>query len=74
MWFCHAVVRWQNPSAELNDMFSKVQIPQILHFNIDNQPEQILHAFSQMAGAQWENQMLSFGPSIAERLRARYNV
>ncbi|CAG8640503.1 13232_t:CDS:10, partial [Acaulospora colombiana] len=50
------VVRWQNPSAELNDMFTK-----------------ILQAFRQMAGAQWENQMLSFGPTIAERLRARYN-
>lgn len=24
MWFCHAVVRWQNPSAELNEMFAKV--------------------------------------------------
>ncbi|KIM30478.1 hypothetical protein M408DRAFT_328061 [Serendipita vermifera MAFF 305830] len=57
MWFCHAVVRWQNPSAELNDMFSK-----------------ILQAFRQMAGPQWENQMLSFGPTIAERLRTRYNV
>jgi hypothetical protein len=36
--------------------------------------KQILQAFRQMAGPQWENQMLSFGPTIAERLRARYNV
>lgn len=26
MWFCNAVVRWQNPSAELNEMFAKVRI------------------------------------------------
>ncbi|KAG8829917.1 hypothetical protein FRC17_005777 [Serendipita sp. 399] len=58
MWFCHAVVRWQNPSAELNEMFAN-----------------ILQVFrQQIFGAQWENQLLTYGPTIAERLRARYNV
>jgi transportin-1 len=74
MWFCNAVVRWQNPSPVLNEMFAKVYICHELvegglkHFT------QILQAFSQMAGPQWENQMLSYGPTIADRLRARYNV
>jgi len=57
MWFCNAVVRWQHPSPELNEMFAH-----------------ILRAFKEMAGPQWENQLLTYGQFIAERLRLRYRL
>jgi transportin-1 len=77
-WFCNAIVKWQTPSPELEDMFrkaSQLERRQTEWRLILTLPFQILTGFKQMMGDEtWAQMTSGWPPALMTRLREKYSV